>query len=315
MEDHSSFEKEASVDVEIVDVTDTMYSDNNQMEQSGTTYENSEEEEDNDTFFDQDLARRQSLMMHDNNATAIAKYININSLTGRVKWGVAEEKIVNSYIRKALAYKVLYNRAYFRYRKYDKYLKWPLAILSCISLAVEAIYATLVTSESLPYVAGTIIAITIACLTAVVTSLTYWRSKESYDGLADGCRKAAIAFSEFADQLRTILDIDKSHRTNPLEVINNMQFEYKKIRKLFSEFVIPSDIYKKFMKENSDETFIMDVATSNTENFNIFDDTYDKKSIVNEFLGKLISFRDEASRKVDITEPDPSPLEAYDMEV
>lgn len=268
---------------------DNEMSSNDTMAQSSTC----------DTFYsktsnyDQDLSRRQSMMMHDNNANAISKYININSLTGKVKWSMSDDNIVKNFMEKAMAYKVLYNRAYFHYRTCDKFLKWPLAILSCCSLLLQAVFATLLTSDSLSHNGQLIFAIIIACLTGIVTSITYWRSRESYDNSADGCRKAAIAFSEFADQLNTILSINKEHRTNPLEVINAMQYDYRKIRKLHTEFVIPSRIYKKFINKHTNQSLIMDIATSNTEHYDIFDDSYDKKTIVTKFLEKLTIAREE----------------------
>ena len=267
----------------------------NSSEESPTEFTDSHDrpkKRKNSRIFDEDYARRQSVLLQDTNATAISKYINIDSLTGLVKWSGSDEKIVRTYMFKSLSYKSLYNQAYFRYKMYHKLLTWPLILLSGVNLLLQTVYATLVTSDILSQAGHMTFSIIMASLTGIVTTLTYWRSRKSFDAQADGCRKAAIAFSEFADQIQTILNIGKEHRTNPLEVINTMQYDYKKIRKLYAEFEIPSKIYKDFIDKHGNRSIVADMATTGTENFNIFDNNFDRNGIVDTFLGEMIDMRE-----------------------
>ena len=245
----------------------------------------------NSRIFDNDYVRRHSILLQDNNANAISKYINIKSLTSRVKWTKSDEKIVKNYIYKALAYKSLYNQAYFAYSFYNKLITWPLIILTCINLLLQTIYVILITIDAIGYSGTVTFGIIIATITTTVGSLTYWRSKKNFHGSSKGCRKAAIAFSEFIDQLNTILSIDKEHRTNPLEVINTIQYDYKKIRKFYAEFQIPSSIYKKFTKMHDDLLLSTDIVAGRNMNFNIFDNNYDKNIITENFVGELLKMR------------------------
>lgn len=227
----------------------------------------------------------------DETTDGIYRYVN-NSTLSPQKWSRADEKVIQKYIFKALAYKTLYNESYFKYSLHYKLVAWPLIMLTCISLGLQMISATLITSGTIKIDTG-ILSIITTVVSVCVTILTYLHARTSFNNLARGCRKAGVAFSEFADQLNTILTINKIYRGNPLEVIKTTESDYKKLTKLYSEFEIPPNIYKSFINKHKNNSVIIDIATSSTDNFTIYDGTLEKNIIIDKFIDSINILRDK----------------------
>ena len=143
------------------------------------------------------------------------KYVNTDTMSGPAKWSRSDEKTVNKYIMKALGYKTLYNDTYFRYSLYYNLIKIPLTVLTAISLAIQVIFATLIQGGSVPGHEGTLSIVT-AAVSAAVAVLTYFHSSTDYGTMASGSRDAGVAFSEFADELKTLLTFPRKIRANPI---------------------------------------------------------------------------------------------------
>jgi hypothetical protein len=226
----------------------------------------------------------------DNESDNMSKYINQKNKSH--KWSRADEKIIQKYIIKSLAYKTLYNESYFKYSFYYKLLIYPLVTISLISLGLQMITTTLINTGTIGD-KDKILTIITTAVSVCVTILTYFKDKTSFYPMANGCRKAAVAFSEYADQLNTILTINKSYRADPLEVINAAQSDYKKLMKMYSEYEIPSNVYKSFVEKNKNNAMVIDIATTGTDNFSFYDGTLEKNIIINKFLESVEAIREK----------------------
>ena len=213
----------------------------------------------------------------------------IDKLPKIIRWSRADEKIINKYITKAYAYKTLYNRTYFLYCSYYRIITWPLIFVTCLSLGLQIISATFINiSHTCPN--DGIFSIITTTISISVSILTYLQARTSYDNLARNCRKAGTAFSEFADQLNTILTIDRKNRGLPIQTINTVQQDYKKLLLLYSEDEIPTSVYKKFVLENKDNGLLIDVSPDNV--FNSYDRSIEKNIVINKFLDSIVESRD-----------------------
>ena len=220
----------------------------------------------------------------------IGKYINRSLDNEYTKWSRADEKVVTKYITKSLAYKTLYNEAYFRYSFYHKLLTWPLICLSCISIALQMVSATIINTDASCKNDKVLVIITTAISIAVAIN-TYLHAGTSYDKLAYGCRKGGAAFSEFSDQLRTILTMNKSNRASPLEVMKSVQIDYLKIKKSYAEYEIPSDIYSAFINKHKGNSVLIDISTNNNSEFEMYDGGLEKNIIINKFIDSISAIR------------------------
>jgi hypothetical protein len=191
----------------------------------------------------------------ENNFSAISRYINTSVNNDDIYWTNADEEIIKSFVHKARIYKTLYNQSYFRYSFLYKILLWPLVLTTCFSIGLQMIFATLITTNAIDANNG-IFSIITTVVSIIVTILTYLQAKTSFYDKAKGCRLAGASFSEYADQLETLLLIDRRRRTNPLESIAIAQSDYKRIRKIYSEYEIPSNIYKDYLRRNKKESYV-----------------------------------------------------------
>jgi len=225
------------------------------------------------------------------NSNTISKYINYSSTNSKIKWTKNENEVLKKIMMRAYAYASLYNQSYFRYMTYHKLLTWPLCIVTCISVGLQTISATLISSGTVETNNG-ILSIITTSISVIVSILTYLQVQASYESMAKGCKKAGRAFSEFAEELNTLLSMDSDHRKNPLEVITGIQIDYNKMKKIYSEFPIPDDILKAFIEQNKNNNFLIDLAT-NTNEFNITDGVLEKNIIINRFLDSIASMREK----------------------
>lgn len=217
-----------------------------------------------------------------NNFSDFSKYINNNSTS---KWSRSDEKIVKKYILKGLAYKTLYNQSFYKYSHDYKLITWPLVILTCISIGLQMIASTFINITVNDKTGGILTIITTAT-SITVSILTYLQAINSFKNLSNGCRKAGIAFSEYADQLNTILTLNKTQRANTSEVIQIMQSDYKKLMNMYSDFQIPDNIYKNFIKEHQNNSVIIDFSLNMNE-----DNDFGKNTIINKFLDSIIDIK------------------------
>lgn len=194
-------------------------------------------------------------------------YLDLNS--PNKEWTLENELIINRFIMKALAYKTLYKKAYFRYIFYHKLLLWPLIIITCISVGLQIVCATLINGASLND--NGILTIITTIFSIVVSVLTYLYSKASFSVLAKKCLKSSLVYSELGDKLCTMMKLDKSSRRNPIEVIKNTQTEYKKIKRLYTDYDIPSDIYNKFINKHNENNELFDVESANCDYLELYE--------------------------------------------
>jgi len=219
------------------------------------------------------------------------RYVDSETISTPAKWSRVDEKTVNKYIMKSIGYKTLYNDTYFRYSLYHNLIKIPLIILTAISLATQIIFATLIQGNSVAGREG-ILSIVTASISAGVAVLTYFHSTAEYGTMANGSRDASVAFSEFADELRTLLSFPRKIRANPYQVINSIQSDYKKLLKFYSKYPIPTSIFYSFAKNTNNKHIIMDIV-DNTEadQFDLHDGLLEKNIITDKFIDSLRAMR------------------------
>jgi hypothetical protein len=226
--------------------------------------------------------------------TSLSKYINNNSFNKQVKWSRADDKMVDKYMKKALGYKILYNHTYFKYSWYHKIFTWPLVFFTFISLFMQVIFTTL-TTDCQNGSKNQIFSIITTCITGIISILTYLQAKSSYDDLAKGCRKAGSAFSDFADDLSSLKSLPRDRRANPYQVIGSIESDYKKLIKLYSEYQIPSSVYKKFAKQHEHGNILLDIIdNANIDQFDLNDGDIEKNMIIDKFVDSL-----QSKRKID----------------
>jgi hypothetical protein len=221
----------------------------------------------------------------------------------RVTWSRSDEKVVKKYITKAVVYKALYNYSFFYYTRRYQFIIVPLVIATCISIGMQTISTTLLTSDSVNKNNGSIISIITTATSIFVMILTYVHSKTGYDHKSRGCRKAGYSFSEFADQLKTLLIINKERRSTPSETLKFMNNDFNKLIKTFEEFEIPAAVYKTFLSINKNNSDLIDVALSGSE-LNMYDNPIERGVILNNFLDNLVELRRKNDmRKSSLIEP------------
>lgn len=219
------------------------------------------------------------------------KYVNMNSASNDSKWSRADENTVNKYKLKSIGYKVLYNDTYFRYSIYYNLIKIPLWIITILSNIINIIFAVIIQGNMLPGKEG-ILVITMTTLSAIATGLTYFYDSSDYKNMADGSREAGIAFSEFADELTTLLTYPRKIRANPYEVINTIQSDYKKLLKMYKKFPIPASVYHNSAKNPDNKHIIIDIFdNTDADQFNVHDGLLEKNIITDKFIDSLRSIR------------------------
>lgn len=244
----------------------------------------------------------------------LLKYVNMDASADNIKWSRMDEKTVNKYIQKAIGYKTLYNDTYFVYMFYNNLIKYPLIVLTGISIVMQTVFATIIQSTT-PDICnctadGTVInnagifSITSACLSALVSILTYVHSSFGYAAIAQGSRDAAVAFSEFADDLRTLLSFPRHIRANPFTVINTIQSDYKKLLKTYSKYPIPVSVYHKFARNSSNKHIVSDIVdNTDADQFDLHDGELERNIITEKFVDNIRNIRN--------TVPPPLPTERF----
>lgn len=232
----------------------------------------------------------------------LMKYVNVDAHSDSVKWSRMDEKTVNKYIQKAIGYKTLYNDTYFVYMFYNNLIKYPLIVLTAISVVMQTVFATIIQSTS-PTICNCtndnglinnagIFSITTASTSAVVSALTYIYSSFAYDAIAQGSRDAAVAFSEFADDLRTLLSFPRHIRANPFTVINSIQSDYKKLLKTYSKYQIPMSVYHKFARNSNNKHIISDIVdNTDADQFDLHDGELERNIITEKFIDNIRNIR------------------------
>ncbi len=244
------------------------------------------------------------------NTSPILKYVNMDTSTS-IKWSRMDEKTVNKYILKAIGYKSLYNDTYFMYMFYYNLIKIPLVIFTAISIAIQIIFATIIQNDSTvcnntgnTTNIASILSITIAAVSATVAVLTYFHSSTGYGTYAHGSRDAAIAFSEFADDLKTLLNFPRHIRENPYVVINSIQNDYKKLLKTYSKYPIPMSVFHNFAKKSKNKSIISDIVdNTDADQFDLHDGTLERNIITEKFIESIRNIRNNT--------PVPLPTERY----
>jgi hypothetical protein len=206
------------------------------------------------------------------------------------KWSKSDEKIINQFIYKCFAYQKLYNNSYFRYLLYYRLVNWPLVIVTCLSIGWQIITSTFTFSSFCDERNG-IFSIITATLSIIVAILTYLQNKSSFMSNASGCKKASIAFFELADKLKTILSIARENRAKPYVVITSIHNDYQKLLKLYSDYIIPTDIYDSFIKKNKNYASLIDFSPEEIKEE--YSTTLDKNIIIDRFLDSISNIREK----------------------
>jgi hypothetical protein len=232
----------------------------------------------------------------------LMKYVNVDASSDSMKWSRMDEKTVNKYIQKAIGYKTLYNDTYFIYMFYNNLIKYPLIVLTAISIVMQTIFATIVQSTT-PNICNCtsdagiinnagIFSITTASVSAIVSILTYVHSSFAYGTIAQGSRDAAVAFSEFADDLRTLLSFPRHIRANPFTVINTIQSDYKRLLKTYSKYPIPVSVYHKFARNSKNKHIISDIVdNTDADQFDLHDGELERNIITEKFIDNIRNIR------------------------
>lgn len=228
----------------------------------------------------------------------VFKYMDSESIGKQHKWSRTIEKTINKYIQKSLGYKSLYYETHFMYSWYHKIVIGLLLFANCFALGFQSVSSTLIiTSNSAdkttnascsePISSRTeILSIITAVATAVVAIITFIYTQTRFDTYADGCRDAAMAFSDFADDLKTLLTLPRTIRSDPYQAINMVQTDYKKILKMYTKYEIPHHIYKKFSSDEKNKHIILDIS-DNISYFNETDTAIEQNLITNKFIDSL----------------------------
>ena len=220
---------------------------------------------------------------------SVMKYVDSNMVTNSSKWSRMDEKTVNKYIMKAIGYKTLYNDTAFVYEIYYNLVKIPLVLLTVISMCIQVIFATLIQNNSVNGKDG-IFSITSAAVSATVATLTYLISIFDHRAKADGSRDAANAFSEIADELKTLLSFPRNIRANPYQVITTIQTDFKKLLKTYSKYPIPMSVFYKFAKNNSGIALDI-VGNTDADQFDLHDGELEKNVIMDKFIDSIRGIR------------------------
>lgn len=221
------------------------------------------------------------------------KYINHDHIT-RSKWGRADEHTIQTYIKKSIGYKVLYNKTYFMYSTRYKLILWPLVCFTCFSLLMQSVFSTLIISD-VDCKTGGIFTIVTAFITGLIAIFTYLETSTDYKDQRKDCRKAGRAFSEFADELDRLLKTPRERRANPDIVIGLVQADYKKLIKQYStDIQIPASIYKKLIKKNQYKQILFDIV-DNTEfdDFDSYDKNLQRSMIMDKFIDSMVKIKKE----------------------
>lgn len=241
------------------------------------------------------------------NPNTIMKYVNTQSVSKHHKWSRSSEKTINKYIQKSLGYKSLYYETYFMYSFWHRIIFFVMVLANGFSLLFQAISSTLVvTSDSTDKNISdsqknrnTILTIISAVSTALVTATVALYTQTRYDIYATGCRDAALAFSDFADDLKTLLTIPREIRADPYQIIHTIQIDYKKILKNYAKFEIPHNIFKKFTNAYTNKGIILDIVDNTTaDQFDLHDGTLEQNIITNKFIDSLKDIQSESTRLI-----------------
>lgn len=214
------------------------------------------------------------------------KYINSATSSMPLKWTRADERTVDIYIKKARGYKAVYNGSYFEYNFYYKLILYPLVVVSCLSIGFNLVSATLANSG---YTSDSnVLSIITACISGAAGVLTWLNSKTNYNNISKGCRDAGVAFSDFADELTTLIILPRERRANPYHVISSIQTDYKKMVKMYSKYQIPSSVYRKLEAKHDAGTIILDVMDNvNYDGINIHNKSIEKNMITDVFIDSI----------------------------
>jgi hypothetical protein len=227
------------------------------------------------------------------------------------KWSRSSEKTINKYIQKSLGYKSLYYDTHFMYQFWHNIIYYSLIVITCISLLIQAVNSTLVTtadSDSVVIaneVRNMILTLLGSVFSALVGFITAIYTQTKYDTYATGCRDAAMAFSDFADDLQTLLTVPRNIRSDPYQIIHTVQTDYKKILKNYTRFEIPHHIFKKFVNDNANKGIIFDIVNNtNADQFDLHDGSLEQNLITNKFIDSLKSMRGDQDIPLRETNPD-----------
>lgn len=215
-----------------------------------------------------------------------------------VRWNRKNEQVVINYKNKASAYSVLYLTASKQYGKYYKYINIPFIIMSIAAMLCQTIFATIIYSNPGSQYNG-ILSIISAIITGILTVITYWKNKTNYRIKSIGSQEASKAFSDFADEINTILTIPSNQRANPYEVLNLIYSDYKKLIKLHSNYQIPTNIYNNFVEDNKKNGISIDIF-DNTKNqkFNFYAHPMSQRIITDKFIDVIKQSADTSNNKL-----------------
>jgi hypothetical protein len=225
------------------------------------------------------------------------------------KWSRTSEKTINKYIQKSLGYKTLYYETHFMYQFWHNIIYYSLILATCISLLIQAVNSTLVTTTNTSETTTTflssaelitnetrnmILTLLGSVFTALVGFITGIYTQTKYDTYATGCRDAAMAFSDFADDLQTLLTVPRHIRSDPYQVIHTVQIDYKKTLKNYAKYEIPHNIFKKFINDNANKGIIFDIVNNtNADQFDLHDGSLEQNLIANKFIDSLKTMRND----------------------
>lgn len=227
------------------------------------------------------------------------KYFKSGATTNaNVRWNRKNEQVIVNYKNKATAYSVLYLNSSAQYSKYYKYINIPFIILSIASMLCQTIFATIIYSNP-TYSYNGVLSIISTIVSAILTIVAYWKNKTNYRLKSMGCQEASKAFSDFADEINTILTVPSNQRANPYEVLNLINSDYKKLIKLHSNYQIPTNIYNDFDRINKQNGIVIDIF-DNTKNhkFNFYAHPMSQRIITDKFISVIKQSETESNSKL-----------------
>lgn len=234
-------------------------------------------------------------ILDNDNMNTVFKYMNAQNTNEQQRWSRSAENTINKYVKKSIGYKKLYYETHFTYSFYHKIMITLLILANCFAIGFQSISSTLIitgdgaTNTTSSSTRTQVLGIITASATAAVAIITFIYAQTRFDTYAVGCKNAAITFSDFADDLKTLLSIPRRYRSDPYQVINTVQSDYKRILKSNTEYEIPHYIYKKFLKDKNNRQYIIDI--NDAEEYDMYSGGIEQNIILNRFLTGLRELR------------------------
>jgi hypothetical protein len=202
-------------------------------------------------------------------------------------WTLRDEKIIRNFIQKAKGYRYLYNKTYFNYLWWHRFITYPLGASAVLLSGVQVLSAALFNPAN--SYQNQVFNIITTILTFITSTYLGFQLTFNYIGTANNCKDMASDFDSFQQELQLVLSLSRELRANPMYVINNAQMEYNKLAKN-DDVTIPQKIIDEYVRRFKDKYTLVDIADDFDEfsdNKELYTQSLQKNNILRKFVDNI----------------------------